>query len=384
MGINNLNTLLRKHCPKIYEEIHISEYAYKKVAIDISLFLCKYKAICGDNWILAFLNLVACLRRNEIHCVFIYDSGAPPEKDDERAERAKQREKNEEKVYELEISLENYYNTGEIDDKLKDFYEKIKDKTTPPKRLLSRVKKQETIDIETIQKKIDKMRNNILKISNEDFLLTRELFTILNIPFYDAPMEAETCCSDLCKRGIVDAVLSEDTDVLAYGTPIFLSKIDTSNDTCLQIRYSDILDNLGFDYIQFLDLCIMCGCDYNKNIPKVGPETAFKHIKKYYSIDEIEVKTDLDISILNHKRTRDIFTNYKKIDLEYIPFCGSPNFELLELFITKHNIRINLEKFKRNFIHKVIIIEDDGSEHIEDEIEKSLADNSDFEIYYDE
>ncbi len=383
MGINNLNTLLRKHCPKIYQEIHISEYAYKKVAIDISLFLCKYKAICGDNWILAFINLVACLRRNEIHCVFIYDSGAPPEKDDEKAERAKQREKNEEKIYDLEISLENYYNSGEIDDKLKDFYEKIKDKSTPPKRLLSRIKKQETIDIEIIQKKIDKMRNNILKISNEDFLLTRELFTILNIPFYDAPMEAETCCSDLCKRGIVDAVLSEDTDVLAYGTPIFLSKIDTANDTCVQIKYSDILEHLGFDQTQFLDLCIMCGCDYNKNIPKVGPETAFKHIKKYYSIEEIEIKTDLDISILNHKRTREIFTNYKKIDIDYIPFCGSPNFELLELFISKNNIRINLEKFKRNFVHKIIIIEDDGSEHLEEEIDETTVD-LETEIYYEE
>ena len=72
MGINNLNVLLRKHCPEIYEEIHISEYAYKKVAIDISLFLCKYKAICGDKWVTAFINLVSCLRRNEIHCVFIW------------------------------------------------------------------------------------------------------------------------------------------------------------------------------------------------------------------------------------------------------------------------------------------------------------------------
>lgn len=358
MGINNLNTLLRKHCPKIYEEIHISEYAYKKIAIDISLFLCKYKAICGDNWILSFMNLVVSLRRNEIHCVFIYDSGAPPEKDNERAERAKQREKNEEKIYGLEILLENYYNTGEVDDKLKEFNDKIKEKESPIKRLLSRVKNQETIDIEMIKKKIDKMRNNILKISNEDFLLTRELFTILNIPYYDAPMEAETCCSDLCKRGIVDAVLSEDTDVLVYCTPIFLSKINTTTDTCIQIKYSDILENLGIDQNQFLDLCIMCGCDYNKNIPKVGCETALKHIKKYYSIEEIEIKIGLDISILNHKRTREIFTNYKKIDLDYVPFCGSPNFELLKIFIEKNNIRINLDKFKLNFVHNVIILED--------------------------
>ena len=71
MGIANLNTFLRKHCPDVFKEIHISEYAYKKLAIDTSLFLCKFKAICGDRWLTAFVNLVSCLRRNEIHCDFL-------------------------------------------------------------------------------------------------------------------------------------------------------------------------------------------------------------------------------------------------------------------------------------------------------------------------
>ena len=125
------------------------------------------------------------------------------------------------------------------------------------------------------------MRSNILNISAEDFNLTEELFTILNIPFYKAPLEAETTCADLCKRGIVDAVLSEDTDVLAYSCPFFLTKIDTVTETCVRLCHPEILKALELDENQFLDLCIMCGCDYNKNIPKVGPENAFKHLKKY-------------------------------------------------------------------------------------------------------
>ena len=64
-----------------------------KVSIDTSLFLCKFKAIAGDRWLESFIRLVSCLRRNEIHCVFIYDTSAPPEKNDERAERRKQQEK---------------------------------------------------------------------------------------------------------------------------------------------------------------------------------------------------------------------------------------------------------------------------------------------------
>ena len=94
MGIkSSFNKFLRDICPEIFEEIHISEYAYKKVAIDISLYLHKFKAVCGDRWLSAFINLIACLRRNEVHWVFIFDGKAPQEKEMERAKRHENREK---------------------------------------------------------------------------------------------------------------------------------------------------------------------------------------------------------------------------------------------------------------------------------------------------
>ena len=80
MGIHDLNKFLRSQCPSVFEEIHISEYSYKKVAIDTSLYMCKFKVLYGDDWLSAFLNLVACLRRQNVHCVFIFDSGSPFEK----------------------------------------------------------------------------------------------------------------------------------------------------------------------------------------------------------------------------------------------------------------------------------------------------------------
>ena len=48
-------------------------------------------------------------------------------------------------------------------------------------------------------------------------------------------------CSDLCLQGKIDAVLSEDTDVLAYGAPVFLTKINTQNGTCYRIKHDELL-----------------------------------------------------------------------------------------------------------------------------------------------
>jgi len=363
MGIKNLNNLLRKNCNHVFEDIHLSEYAYKKIAIDVSLFLCKFKAIAGDRWLSSFINLVSSLRRNNIHCVFIYDNGAPTEKTSEKEERIRQREKTETKVSELEESLDEYYKTGEIDSKLVELHDKIDKKKSSGRLLLNKQKAKIGIDMNLVKEQIEKMRNYIIKISPNDFELTKSLFDILDIPYLVAPLEAECMCSDLCKRGLVDGVLSEDTDVLAYGSPVFLSKIDTKNDTCVRVKYNDVLESLKLTKEQFLDLCIMCGCDYNKNIPKVGCETSFKYISKYKTIDEIGRNLDIDISILNHKRTRELFTNYERHNVKNIPYCGFPDVDKLKIFIKENNISLDFSKILKSFENELVFIEDEEIEY---------------------
>jgi len=353
MGVHNLNKFLRNNCPVIYEKIHISEYSFKKVAIDISLYLCKYKTICGDRWLLAFINLITCLRKNEVHCVFIYDSGAPPEKDAEKQVRLLQRQKLQENVYKLEEALEKFKLSGEIDKILIDLYKKRHKGDAYIPRLMKQPKND--IDMTFLESLVIKMRGQILDISKEDFRRTKELFDILQIPYFDAPLEAETTCSDLCKSGLVDAVLSEDTDVLAYGCPSFLSAINTSDGVCTRINYSDMLKSLKLSSDEFLDLCIMCGCDYNKNIFRVGPEKAYKFIQQYSSIEEIAKNTTYDIKVLNHVRVRQLFRNYEKVNFN-IKYCGTPDFKKLEEFLFKYNIKCFVEGLKKSFVHHTTII----------------------------
>jgi 5'-3' exonuclease len=358
MGISNLNKFLRNNCPNIFELIHISEYSFKKVAVDISLFLCKYKIVCGDRWLAEFINLVACLRRNEIHCIFIYDNGAPPEKDDEKAARSAARTKSEQKVYILEEALKQYFLTGEIAPVIIELHKK---KNTSPKRLLKK-KKDESIDMNWVEHKIKKMRGYILNIEPGDFDITRELFDILNVPWSYAPLEAETMCADLVKRGLVDAAISEDTDCMAYETPDFLTKLNTTNDTCVRIKYTDILEGLELKSDQFLDLCIMCGTDYNKNIPRVGPEKSYKFLKQFGTIEDVSENTTLDISILHHERGRELFRDYERSPIEKVPFCGMPDFKKLETFMFKHNIKLDIEGLRKSFVQEFVVEDDDADE----------------------
>lgn len=357
MGIKSLNKFLRNNCPNIYQEVHISEYSFKKVAIDTSLYLCKFKSICGDKWLAAFINLISCLRKNEVHCVFIFDTGAPAEKEEERKIRATQKVKQVERVSTLELALEKFNTSGEIDQILIDLFEKRKKDSNPP-RLLK--KRNEKIDMKFVQETVLKLKSQILDISPQDFKKTKELFDILNVPYFNAPLEAETTCADLCKRGLVDAVLSEDTDLLAYECPVFLSRFNTLTGLCIRINYAEMLTSLKLSSDEFLDLCIMCGCDYNKNIFRVGPEKAYKYILKYSSIEELAKNTNLDVSILNHVRGRDLFRNYEQVQY-LIKYCGVPNFQRLREFLFKHNIGSSVEGLKGFFIKQadIVLIEEE-------------------------
>lgn len=367
MGIKGINKFLKSKCPEIFEEIHLSQYAFRKIAIDTSLFLCKFKASYGDRWITAFIKLVACLRKNEIHCVFIYDTCAPDDKAAERAERKERKEALQAKLERLENDVNIYDESKVLSTFLIEFYDKQKNTKVSLFKPVASLSDDSSMAVKeeaivNIKEGIERVRKQILNISPEDFVLTKKLFDILNVPYFDAPMEAETCCSDLCKRGFVDAVLSEDTDVLAYSANVFLSKIDLNMETCVRIHHAEMIDKLGLTENEFLDLCIMCECDYNKNIPKIGPEKSYKLLQTYKTIDEIGIKTKNDISVLRHIRCRELFQKYETLDISEVPYCGHPDFEKLTEFVQLHDVRLNLDYLHSAFVHNIVIFNDDDED----------------------
>lgn len=359
MGIkSNFNKFLRSVCPQVFIEMHLSEFAYEKVAIDISLYMHKYKAVCGDRWPTAFINLIASCRRNNIHCVFIFDGKAPDEKDNERAERAESKEKLNDKYQELSLALEDYHKTGIIADVLRTMYKRrrspvhvklVKNRTIDP---------DNDIDMVWVEKKIMQKENQLYTVSKEDFQLARELFDTLNVPYYTAPWEAEKMCAKLCIDKKVEAVMSEDSDVLAYGAPLLLTKIDTSKDTCVAIRIDDVLEGLELSKAQFIDLCIFCGTDYNKNIPKIGSKNAYKHILKYGDIETFAASTGKDVSILNHERVRELFTKFvdESTAIPFIPYCPQPDYDKFAEFVKEHELSVNIERLRSAFCHTTDIV----------------------------
>jgi 5'-3' exonuclease len=349
MGINNLYKIIKKYSPESITKVNLNKFAYKKIGVDTNLYMYKYKVIFGEeNWLRAFVNMICCFRKNEIHPIFIIDSKAPIEKQEEQKHRREQRQKLVEKLKLIENDYELYKRDGTITDTLKSICES--DKKHPLLLITKNVFREDTII-----NKINTLKNQTISISKDDYDAAKKLFKVLHIPYFDATTEAEATCSYLNNIGKISAVLTEDTDVLAYGTNIFLNNINVHEETCMQINTKKLLKNLDMKQNEFTDMCIMCGTDYNKNIPKIGPIKSYNLIKEYKSIEEVEKNTKLDISILKHNRSRELFTFPEKYFEKKIYYCKPLDINEVQKFLFENNCRIDISYISDCFKPKELI-----------------------------
>jgi flap endonuclease-1 len=170
---------------------------------------------------------------------------------------------------------------------------------------------------------MDKFSRRTVKVTREHNEECRRLLGLMGIPFVVAPSEAEAQCAALARDGKVYAAGSEgvelrscltfeisygcvllDMDTLTFHTPILyrhLTFSEAKKQPISEINLEKALEGLdmdmsmvrlplpyalGFDTLtvvipQFIDLCILLGCDYLEPIKGIGPKSALKLIREY-------------------------------------------------------------------------------------------------------
>ncbi|KIW92235.1 flap endonuclease 1 [Cladophialophora bantiana CBS 173.52] len=137
---------------------------------------------------------------------------------------------------------------------------------------------------------VEKFSRRTVRVTREHNEECRRLLKLMGIPYIIAPTEAEAQCAVLARAGKVYAAASEDMDTLTFNSPILLRHLTFSEqrkEPIQEIHLDKTLEGLGMDRNQFIDLCILLGCDYLDPIPKVGPNTALKLIREYGSLEKV-------------------------------------------------------------------------------------------------
>lgn len=314
MGIKRLNKyLLDINSVKIYNiNDYFINYQNSVIAIDVLLYAHKYKFSC-DNIYLAFINQIIKFLQNKIIPLYVIDGKAPIEKQKSINHRLNKKNK--------------------INDKIEFLKNQLYD---------------DNVDIELIKKKIQKLMKSNINIDSNLINNLINLFNIFNVPFVRATGEADVLISDLYKKNIISLCLSEDTDLLTFGCKKI---IKIYKKQIYEYDLDLILKNMDINYNQFIEICILLGCDYLQSNLKLN---VFDIIISYKNNTIFQNLSDKYIQKFNN--TKNIYTQkilydyYIHINIDYI------NINELIIFIKNYcsDTHYNKYKYQISFINSLI------------------------------
>uniref|UniRef100_A0A0A9X3W2 Flap endonuclease 1 n=1 Tax=Lygus hesperus TaxID=30085 RepID=A0A0A9X3W2_LYGHE len=183
----------------------------------------------------------------------------------------------------------------------------------------------------------------------------------MGVPVVEAPSEAEATCAELVKKKIVNAVATEDMDALTFGAPKLLRNVTAAaskNLDIIEIDLERILVELDLTYDQFIDLCILMGCDYTSSIRGIGPSKAYELIRKYHSIEEgLQSLQNTKYVVSNdflYKEAAEFFKNPQVVDTDTLQISWDPpNEEEIVKFLcdeknfNRDRVEAGLERMRR-------------------------------------
>jgi flap endonuclease-1 len=318
MGIRGLNSVIKRYAPEAIINNNIKHYSGKKMAIDCSILLYKYRYCAGNSetsHIMGFLNRVKFYLQNNITPVFIFD-GIPP---DAKKNVLFKRQANKKKIFD------------KID-------------------TLKQITPKDDNDKKDINNEIKRLSSQIICIKKSHVEECKEVLRLLGVPYLTAPDEAEKYCAFLQRNGLVDYTVSDDTDCLTFECEKVL-KSSIQGDL-VEVNLKTVLEKLKMNMDNFVDFCIISGCDYCPYIPHVGPLISYNLILKHKNIETVIEKCKYSMpDNFDYKTARNLFVDFSIYDLPD-SFSRSDilsdelntfllNFNFKEIYISKYLKTIN-------------------------------------------
>ena len=99
-------------------------------------------------------------------------------------------------------------------------------------------------------------------------------------------------------------------DALTFGTNYLLRGFNNKKEPIVQIDLKSLLEGFEMTLDEFIDLCILCGCDYTNTIIGMGPKTAYNLMKECGSIEKVIEKVQASNQDENKKKKYVIPENF--------------------------------------------------------------------------
>ncbi|KAG6672967.1 hypothetical protein I3843_16G087300 [Carya illinoinensis] len=279
MGIKDLLRFMKPHI----EPIHIKKYAGKRVGIDAYSWLHKGAYSCSMELCLNsdsdkkmryleyFMHRINLLRHHKVIPVVVFDGGNIPCKAATEEERHRKRKAN------LDLAMAKLKQGGA------------------------------SAAFELFQRAVSitpTMAHQVIQVLRSE-----------NIEYVVAPYEADAQLAYLCsleaEKGGIISVITEDSDLIAYGCQAIVFKMDrlgNGEEIVLDKIFGSVARTpsfRNFDMDLFTGMCVLAGCDFLSSIPGIGIAKAYALVSKYRNLDRV-------LSVLKFEKGNQMPDDYSK------------------------------------------------------------------------
>lgn len=234
MGIRGLTGWIKWAAPQTVKTPNWSEYADQTIGVDIlgQLYKIKAQRSCPLVYMATF---IAACKTNKIRPIFIFDGKPPDAKRAALKQRSTTRAESLEELRRLETNVAPYAHSNS----------------------------EKTL----LESRIRSLLVNTSYFSSEERDLCKQLCYAAGALCLNATGEADDVLAHLYHTKVISAVISCDLDMLARGVEHLLvpsvMSMPGDDEGWEAYSLSEILKQVSFNYDQFVEMCVLMGCDYN-------------------------------------------------------------------------------------------------------------------------
>lgn len=255
MGVNGLLPFLRSRFPASIKAFAGWPAGGACVAVDVPIFAHKfiYTERTFDGLVKRFLRFGAELRQQNVEPIFVFDGKKLQLKNEERAKRSQARDRQAQR----QAIKQSQYMEALLAECNVSIAQEAPCSAAPP------------------------VFTGIMFPTTKEYASLGLILGENGYKTLTAMYEAEALCALLTRKGTAWAVLTEDTDALAFGATRTVFRFGTANTTVVEL--TDVLQALQLEQAAFTDLCCLMGTDFGPHVHLIGPVKAYELLRKHGS-----------------------------------------------------------------------------------------------------
>eukprot|EP00698_Gefionella_okellyi_P006000 TRINITY_DN1544_c0_g1_i6.p1 TRINITY_DN1544_c0_g1~~TRINITY_DN1544_c0_g1_i6.p1 ORF type:complete len:839 (+),score=111.49 TRINITY_DN1544_c0_g1_i6:258-2774(+) len=186
---------------------------------------------------------------------------------------------------------------------------------------LSELRAQLVSERAQLQDEQRRAERQIQTVSDDMIAEAQELLRLFGLPYVTGPMEAEAQCAALELAGIVDGIISDDSDTFLFGGQKVYKNIFNQQQfvECYNIR--DAESQLGLNRERMIQLALLLGSDYTGGVDGVGAVSAMEILHEFSSLEAFrswfdQEQADPATDELSKARRKKFSALLKRVQLE--------------------------------------------------------------------